>query len=63
MNHSSQGAWLLARHPRAERGASLVEYVLLVALIALAVFAAIVFLGSALDDSYNHSGSELSNRL
>ena len=55
------GAWLRAKLPREDRGASLVEYVLLVSLIALAVIAAVVFLGGVLNDSYSNAGSELSS--
>ena len=36
--------WLQAKFTKDERGASMVEYILLVALIALAVIAAVVFL-------------------
>ena len=36
--------WLQAKFAKDERGASMVEYILLVALIALAVIAAVVFL-------------------
>jgi pilus assembly protein Flp/PilA len=53
--------WLQAKFTKDERGASLVEYVLLVALIALAVIAAVVFLGGALNDKFNETGSTLSN--
>lgn len=40
-----------------ERGASLVEYALLVALIALACFSALVFFGSGSDGSLTNSSS------
>ena len=36
--------WLEAKFAKDERGATMVEYILLVALIALAVIAAVVFL-------------------
>ena len=36
--------WLIARFTKSERGASMVEYILLVVLIALGVIAAVVFL-------------------
>ena len=36
--------WLQAKFTKDERGANLVEYILLVALIALAVIAAVIFL-------------------
>lgn len=46
---------------RMERGASLVEYALLVALIALVCFAAIGFLGESTSGSYDDMGSSLSS--
>ena len=42
-----------------ERGASLVEYALLVALIAVVCLAAITFLGSSAGNSLSSSGSKL----
>lgn len=42
-----------------ERGASLVEYALLIALIALAAFVAVVFFGSELSTEY----SDISNTM
>ncbi len=44
-----------------ERGASLVEYALLVALIAIAAFAAIAFLGTNVGSSLDDSGSKIVN--
>jgi pilus assembly protein Flp/PilA len=44
-----------------ERGASLVEYALLVALIALVCFAAVGFLGGAASSQYEGVGSSLAN--
>jgi Flp pilus assembly pilin Flp len=38
-----------------------VEYILLVALIALAVIAAVVFMRGELSDSFNNAGSKLSS--
>jgi Flp pilus assembly pilin Flp len=58
---SALGTWLQARLPREEDGASLVEYLLLVSLIAMAVIGAVVFLGGALRDTFNSEGSQLSN--
>lgn len=57
----SMTTWLRARLATChdERGAALVEYVLLVALIAVVCFAAVVFLGSSLSDEYTRVGSEL----
>ncbi len=53
--------WLQARFSRTERGASMVEYILLVALIALAVIAAVVFMRGQLSNSFSNAGSKLSN--
>ena len=53
--------WLQARFTATERGASMVEYILLVALIALAVFAAVTFLGGAARDKFNTEGSQISS--
>lgn len=53
--------WLQARFTNTERGANLVEYILLVALIALAVIAAVVFLSGEVGSKFDHTGSTLSN--
>jgi pilus assembly protein Flp/PilA len=57
----SAGAWLtrvwFARDD--ERGASLVEYALLVALIALVCFVAVEFLGSATGSELNDAGASV----
>jgi pilus assembly protein Flp/PilA len=53
--------WLRARFGTDERGASMVEYILLVALIALAVIAAVVFLRDQVSSKFNEAGSQLSN--
>ena len=42
-----------------DRGASLVEYALLLALIALATVAAVTFLGDATARNFNTSGSSI----
>ena len=47
------------RLQRSERGASLVEYALLVAFIAMVCIAAVAFFGSELTDSFSRSGSRL----
>jgi Flp pilus assembly pilin Flp len=52
--------WLQAKFTRDERGASMVEYILLVALIALAVIAAVVFLRDQASSKFNEAGSKLS---
>jgi Flp pilus assembly pilin Flp len=53
--------WLQARFAKDERGANLVEYILLVALIALAVIAAVVFLRGEVNDKFSETGSKLSS--
>ena len=52
--------WLDSKMHKGEEGASLVEYILLVALIALAVIAAVIFLRNQVSDKFNEAGSELS---
>jgi pilus assembly protein Flp/PilA len=49
-----------ARFGRSERGASLVEYALLVALIAVVCIAAVTVLGNKTSDKYSQVGSKLS---
>ena len=44
---------------RTENGASLVEYALLVAFIAIVCIAAVAFFGGAVGDSFSRSGSRL----
>jgi Flp pilus assembly pilin Flp len=51
-------AWLL-EHVRSQRGASLVEYCLLVAFIALACFAAMQTLGGKTAQPYSQMGASL----
>jgi Flp pilus assembly pilin Flp len=51
--------WLQARFTNTERGANLVEYILLVALIALLVIAAVTFLGGEVEKKFDETGSEL----
>src|SRR5437773_6484679 len=53
--------WLEAKFAKDEKGASMVEYILLVALIALAVIAAVVFLKDQVNSKFNQSGSSLSS--
>ena len=52
--------WLSARLTKSDRGATMVEYILLVALIALAVIAAVVFLRDQMDAKFNEAGSTVS---
>ena len=51
-------AWLTAR-TKTERGASLVEYALLVALIAVVCIAAISFIDNAASGKFSQIGSSL----
>jgi pilus assembly protein Flp/PilA len=54
-------AWLQARWGhRDERGANLVEYLLLVGLIAIAVMGAVSFLGGQVTGLFNQAGSQVS---
>ncbi len=53
--------WLEARFTATERGASMVEYILLVALICLAVLAAVTFLSRTMNDKFNSEGSQISS--
>jgi Flp pilus assembly pilin Flp len=53
--------WIQAKLSRDEQGATLVEYILLVALIALAVIGAVVFMRGEMVDKFNYAGSKISN--
>ena len=53
--------WLETKLRKDEDGASLVEYILLVALIALAVIAAVIFLRNQVSDKFSEAGSKLSS--
>jgi pilus assembly protein Flp/PilA len=53
--------YLRARFGTTERGASLVEYALLVALIAIVCIGAIGFLGSAAKGKLNSVGSSINS--
>lgn len=53
---NQQARWAGAR---GDRAASLVEYALLVALIAMVCFAAITFLGSSTDSKVTSTGSSV----
>ena len=52
-------SWLVTRFNRDERGASLVEYALLVALIAVACIVAIGFLGESASEKFDKVGSSI----
>ena len=51
-------AWLQT-HVKSERGASLVEYALLVALIAVVCIGAVTFLGREAADSFSEVGNSI----
>ena len=53
-------SWLQAKFAKDEQGASMVEYILLVALIALAVIAAVVFLRGEVQTKFSDAGTKLS---
>jgi Flp pilus assembly pilin Flp len=55
--------WLQAKFTKdenGEHGASMVEYILLVALIALAVIAAVVFMRGQMQESFSDAGDKVS---
>jgi len=52
--------YLRARFADDERGASLVEYALLVALIAVVCIVAVTFLGTSAEEKFNTVGSSIS---
>jgi pilus assembly protein Flp/PilA len=54
-------AYLRARFGDTERGASLVEYALLVALIAVVCIAAITLLGGSASDKFDEIGRSVAN--
>ena len=51
--------YMRARFGDDERGASLVEYALLVALIAVVCIVAVTFLGRSAEDKFNSVGSSI----
>jgi pilus assembly protein Flp/PilA len=54
-------AYLRARFGDTERGASLVEYALLVALIAVVCILAVTFLGKAASSKFSSVGNSIAN--
>ena len=52
-------AWLKSRVAKTDRGASLVEYALLVALIAVVCIGAVSFLGTSANEKFGDVGSKL----
>jgi pilus assembly protein Flp/PilA len=57
--HQYIAARISARLARNEQGAALVEYALLVALIAVVCIAAITFIGTATSSKFSEVGSKL----
>jgi pilus assembly protein Flp/PilA len=59
----SAAVWLAARliH-RSERGATAVEYAVMVALIAAVIMLAVIFLGQRTSQTFSCSGAELSTK-
>ena len=53
--------WLRARFGDSDRGAALVEYALLVALIAVVCILAIDFLGEKSNESFSKTGSAIAD--
>ena len=58
--HHLCAAYLRGRAAADERGASLVEYALLLALIAMVCFVAITFLGGEAEEKFSQAGSMFS---
>ena len=54
-------SYVRARFGNTEKGASLVEYALLVALIAVVCIVAVTFLGKSGKDKFNSVGSSIAN--
>jgi pilus assembly protein Flp/PilA len=52
-------SWFITRYKSDETGASLVEYALLVALIAVVCIAVIGFLGTSARDKFSEVGSKI----
>ena len=53
--------WLETKLAKDEQGANLVEYILLISLIALAVIGAVMFMRGQIVDKMNYAGSKISN--
>jgi pilus assembly protein Flp/PilA len=51
----------VAERTRSERGASMVEYALLVGLIAVVAVVAVTFLGNGIQGLFNHAGNSINN--
>jgi Flp pilus assembly pilin Flp len=52
--------WLESKFANNERGANLVEYILLIALIALLVIGAVTFLQTKVTSKFSQAGNSLS---
>ena len=59
LSYEFLATWLRARFGDTERGASLVEYALLVALIAVVCIAAVTVLGNNASDKFDTVGSSI----
>ena len=57
--HQYIAARITGRFTRTEKGAALVEYALLVALIAVVCIAAITFIGKSTSNKFSEVGSKL----
>ena len=58
----SVAAWLISRLPiKSERGATAVEYAVMVALIAAVIILAVVFLGRTASSTFSKSGQCISS--
>lgn len=53
--------WLRTKLGDDQRGANLVEYILLISLIAMAVIGAVMFLRGQMVEKFNYAGSKISN--
>ena len=53
--------WLRTKFGDDQRGANLVEYILLISLIAMAVIGAVMFLRGQMVEKFNYAGSKISN--
>jgi len=51
----------VATRTRSERGASMVEYALLVGLIAVVAVLAVTFLGNGISGLFSHAGNSINN--
>ena len=59
LSYEILATWLRARFGDSERGASLVEYALLVALIAVVCIAAVTILGSNASEKFSQVGNSI----